>query len=36
MMIGFDIHASDFIGMLYGLVSFGTLACLWRWANPWR
>ena len=36
MIIGVDIHASDFIGMLYGAVSLGTLAYLWHWANPWQ
>ena len=36
MIIGVDIRVGDFIGILYGMVSLGALAYMWRWANPWR
>jgi hypothetical protein len=36
MIVHVDIHAGDFIGVLYGMVSLGALAYLWRLADPWQ
>jgi hypothetical protein len=36
VIIGVDVHAGDFVGLLYGLVAAGVVAFLWRLSDPWR